>query len=133
LPAAERTASRARRVAAFTLRFATARRFFGTFGRSRRAPRTTFRAAPVATSAAPAAVLVAVDAAEPAAALIVSPAVVMMPFFAIARASAMKLIWNLSQTIPAVSLGSGLLADRYGKNRGFFRRFADFTFNLTAH
>jgi hypothetical protein len=81
------------RTAAFTLRLAAARRFFGTFGKSRRAPRTALRAAPVATKAAPAAILVAAVAALPAASLIVSPAVEMMLFLAIA-----ELPWNVCRT-----------------------------------
>jgi hypothetical protein len=48
----------------------------------RRAPRTARRAAPVAVKAAPAAMSVAIDAAPLAAPLIVSPALLMMPFFA---------------------------------------------------
>jgi hypothetical protein len=82
----EVTGLRVVRTAAFTLRLAVARRFFDTLGNSRRAPRTALRAAPVATKAAPAAMLVAAVAALPAASLIVSPAVEIMPFFAIADA-----------------------------------------------
>jgi hypothetical protein len=51
------------------------------------------RAAPVATKAAPAAILVAAVAALPAASLIVSPAVEMMLFLAIA-----ELPWNVCRT-----------------------------------
>jgi hypothetical protein len=85
---ADVTALRTLRPAAFTLRLATARRFLGTFGNKCRAPRTALRAAPVATNAAPAAMPVAVEAALPAAPLIVSPAEVMMLFFAIDQVSA---------------------------------------------
>src|SRR5262249_25627195 len=78
---AEVTAFRVLRAAALTVRLAAALRFFGTFGSSRRAPRTAFRAAPVATRAAPAAISVAVHAALPAVSLAVSPALVIMLFF----------------------------------------------------
>jgi hypothetical protein len=76
-------ALRALRAAAFTFRLAVTRRFFDTFGSSRRAPRTAFRAVPVATKATPAATSLAIEAALPAASLIVSPAVLIMPFLAI--------------------------------------------------
>src|SRR6266700_6829505 len=66
---AETVALRTLRAAVVTFRLAAARRFFGTFGNSRRAPRTAFRAAPVATRAALAAISVAADAALPAASL----------------------------------------------------------------
>jgi hypothetical protein len=71
------------RATAFTFRLAVTRRFFDTFGNIRRAPRTALRAVPVAAKATPAAISVAIEAALPAAPLIVSPAVVIMPFFAI--------------------------------------------------
>jgi len=80
---ADVAALRTLRAAAFTFRLAVARRFFGTFGNICRAPRTALRAVPVAAKATPAAMSVAIDAALPATPLIVSPAVVMMPFFAI--------------------------------------------------
>src|SRR5439155_7310777 len=73
------------RATVVTFRLAAARRFFGTFGNSRCAPRTAFRAVPVATKATPAAMSVAIVAALPAVSLIVLPAVVIMPFLAIAE------------------------------------------------
>src|SRR5260221_11346347 len=77
---AEAVALRTLRATVVPFRLAAARRFFGTFGNSRCAPRTAFRAVPVATKATPAAMSVAIVAALPAASLIVSPAVVIMPF-----------------------------------------------------
>jgi hypothetical protein len=84
---ADETAFRAWRAAAFTLRRPRAAFFFDTFGSMRRAPRTARRAAPVAVRATPAAMSVAIDAAPLAASLIVAPALLMMPFFAMGSRS----------------------------------------------
>jgi hypothetical protein len=72
--------------AAVSLRLGFRRRDLDAFGSIRRAPRTARRAAPVAVSATPAAMSVAVDAAPLAAPLIVSPVLRMMPFFAMGLA-----------------------------------------------
>jgi hypothetical protein len=68
---------------AVTLRLAFRRRELDAFGSMRRAPRTARRAAPVAVRATPAATSVAIDAAP----LIVLPALLMMPFFAMGSRS----------------------------------------------
>jgi hypothetical protein len=101
------TAFRVWRAAARTLRRPRAAFFFDTFGSMRRAPRTARRAAPVAVKAAPAAMSVAIDAAPLAAPLIVSPALLMMPFFAMGLAP-VEILKPIASTSRLVPIGSGL-------------------------